>query len=618
MVTQLLTQNRHGQAPKSAQMRLPITTSHLPLQQKPVSPFKSHLLTSLVTREEDQVIRDRWMRTFKWTHVAPVGIARGRAVEAKLSLAELNIMLAIGHAEETSEGEVKATCNLFPVPELFKKRRRLIKHTKTFNDFYGKDSLEGIKLLKAKELVATVHEGKYAICLDFEAWFDQHELSTEARPYFCFPSHGKWYRLTRMPMGMRTSVDVAHTATELLASFPMPKGVRCDVYVDNIRFLSDNREDVIDAAIRFVMRCRSLDVTINEVPPVQGPKDEADNPIYEDIRAAVTQLVHTRGEFLGVEFDYDTKTVRIGKKTQSKLVLMRELFNDSSATPTHRNFLAVFGILFYALQVTKGFEPHRFYALKEYSETARSLQKNPGLLETPYKCSPSRMVHIKKWIDDIVANEWHPVNATRCPQDADFILVTDASRTGWGAVLLDMKTGMLNTHHGLWNRQWTGSKHSAWSEPEGITRALLAFFPNGTDRSITVLSDSSTAVGAFTKGRSMKFEVNSAMERAGNAFSIWNITFHHIPGELNVDADALSRQEQLGDIAEVTARVRCLLLGIPPEGGPYSESHLQNYIKGGDPLCIRHNICDQASPQRKGHGSNRNVGIGGCVYPSMC
>ena len=227
-------------------------------------------------------------------------------------------------------------------------------------------------------------------------------------------------------------------------------------------------------------------------------------------------------------------------------------------------------------------------------------------------------IRIKKWIDDIVANEWHPVNATRCPQDADFILVTDASRTGWGAVLLDMKTGMLNTHHGLWNRQWTGSKHSAWSEPEGITRALLAFFPNGTDRSITVLSDSSTAVGAFTKGRSMKFEVNSAMERAGNAFSIWNITFHHIPGELNVDADALSRQEQLGDIAEVTARVRCLLLGIPPEGGPYSESHLQNYIKGGDPLCIRHNICDQASPQRKGHGSNRNVGIGGCVYPSMC
>ncbi len=69
-----------------------------------------------------------------------------------------------------------------------------------------------------------MHAGKFAITLDFSAWFDQLEYDELVSLWHCFPALGKWYRLTRLAMGQRIAVDVAHTATEVIASFDMPGG----------------------------------------------------------------------------------------------------------------------------------------------------------------------------------------------------------------------------------------------------------------------------------------------------------------------------------------------------------------------------------------------------------
>eukprot|EP00760_Papus_ankaliazontas_P022392 PhM_4_TR18847/c3_g1_i4/m.100372 len=104
---------------------------------------------------------------------------------------------------------------------------------------------------------ATVHEGRYCISLDFMAWFDQFELAPEERRFHCFLYEDAWYRLKRLPMGQRQAVDVAHTATELLLSFPRcAASVSSMGYVDNVRFLSDDADDVVAAATQFVLRCR--------------------------------------------------------------------------------------------------------------------------------------------------------------------------------------------------------------------------------------------------------------------------------------------------------------------------------------------------------------------------
>ena len=504
----------------------------------------------------DPDLETRWFNVKKWITVPQPGLPRGRAVEAALTPEEVEIMVEVGQAEGTTFKAMRSTCIIFPVPELMKQRRRVIKHTKYFNETYGRDTLSGIKLLRPRELVRSVHDGTYAIELDFSAWFDQIELDDLIRPDFCFPAGGKWYRLTRLPMGMRQAVDVAATATEILHTFERPAGVRIDSYVDNIRFLGKNRADVIAAAACFIDRCRLANATLNEVMD--------DEPSL----AAAERLVHTAGEFLGGYFDYVEKTVQIGEKTIKKLEMLSAMFHKRGQEFTHRNFLSLFGLLFFALQITRAPAADRYYALKEYSETARRLQRDPGLLDAVYKCSPSRAQHISKWITDTLENHPHPVPLVPPPNQADFILVTDASAWGWGAILLDMNTGEMHTWNEPWEARWVGARMSAWSEPEAIARALGKFFPNGTKKAVAVLTDSLTAVGAFSKGRSKSFAVNRALMAVQEIFPQFNASWWHIAGTSN-PTDGISRGLEMGDVKETTAQIRRLVeMGFPREGGP--------------------------------------------------
>ena len=572
MVDKLLKHNRHGQQPKWSDMGVHIANH--PLHQKDVLTILRYEVDLLPV--EDQELLARWARVKRWLTDAPVGVERGRAVEARMTDDEIKIMIAVGHAELIDEDKVRSTVNVFPVGENFKKRRRLIKHTKAFNEAFGKEYLEGLGMLKTQDLVPSVHDGKFAICMDFSGWFDQIEQDDVVKDFMCFPHRGKWYRLTRVAMGMRTSVDIAHTITQIIASFPMP-GVRCDVYVDNIRFLSDNLEAVVAAAKEFIIRCRKVRATINEVP---------DN--MEDPEAAARRLVTSAGEFLGARFDYIAKTVQLTEKTIAKLTAMRDVFTDSTGHPTYRNFLALFGLLFYGLQVFRSFAPYRYYALKEYSDVARRIQRDPGLLESHYKCPPARMQHILAWVNDLLLNPETAVRRTRDPSDVDYILVTDASKKGWGGVLLDQRTGAVYTQHGTWDHQWKGREHSAWSEPEGLARAFVAFFPNGTTASFTVLTDSSTAKGAFEKGRSMKFAVNRALQSVSDVFSNGpDATYHHIPGIMNTDADLLSRYGAMSseDLHGAADRVHRLVLGISPAGAFHNDIHVNQDTKVSGTIC---------------------------------
>jgi len=529
-------------------MGLPLKSDD-PLHQKNVGTIELSKLERLAVEDKD--LLERWKRVRKWITIAPKDIHRGTPMQARMTADEVAIMVNIGHAELTAEGNVRSTVNVFPHAEPFKHRRRLIKHTKAFNQFFGKEVLEKLSLLHGRELLRSVHDGTYVIALDFSAWFDQLPMAEDTRDWFCFPFEGKWYRLTRVPMGMRTAVDVAQTASQLIASFPLPNGVRCDVYVDNIRFLGNSEDDVVAAAAQFITRSRSVGATINEVSDAS-----------EDAAAAARRLVARSGDFLGVHFDYMNKTVSLTQKTISKLSAIKEVF--TTGAPTHRNFLSLFGLLFFTQQVSPITPAKHYYCLKEYSETARRLQSNPGLLESPYRCSPSRLKDILSWVDSALASPAYVVPKKHVPGESRYVLVTDASRRGWGAVLLDQLTGCVHIQSGRWDASWSGRRVSAWTESEAIACALQSFFPTGPEDTIDVLSDSSTAVGAFSRGYSLKYAVNRAVERVESAFPRLDAAFWHVDGKVNVDADSLSRHGYLisGDIHGVPERIRRLVLGI--------------------------------------------------------
>ena len=562
VATRLFDNCRHGQCPSWPDLGLDEDDpSQFPAHIKDVAPNAGAGILELPSTGEGLVARANFRRALRFIHDIPVGIHKDRAIDAKLARHEVEKMLLVKQIEETHFEDVAAHVHLFTTVERMKKRRRVIKHTKAFNELYGKETLLGIKLINVANLIRSVHDGSYSISFDFAAWFDQFEISHGARPYFCFPSNGRWFRLTRLPMGMRQANDIAHSATEVILDFKMPDGVKVTSYVDNVRFLSHNRDDVIAAAAEFITRCHAVSATINDV------ETTGDLEVAKSIAAA---LVRTRDEFLGVDFDYSNHRVAVGHKATSKAEKLLEKLLDPKQNFTNQNMLATFGVLLFALQVTKHKPATHYYALQAYSKLARLVQHDPHCLPNTYHRKPSQMHHIVQWLKEVAhpseAARWHVVPKVPPPEEADFTLVTDASKVGWGAILIN-RFGLVRVAFGPW-RNFGGRQRSAWSEPEAIARAVLHFFPHGTDHSIAVLTDSSTAQGAFERGRSGCYIVNRSLLSIQQISHTWNLQFHHIEGSQN-PADPLSRGKGLGLSDEaVTAQVHRLVLGLSRDRVP--------------------------------------------------
>eukprot|EP00760_Papus_ankaliazontas_P026717 PhM_4_TR3069/c1_g1_i5/m.91122 len=550
----MLKANRYAQQPKSD--TLGIDFGDMPLHVKTVDTIRVAAVDSLDVLSPE--LTARWGRVQRWILGDHSDLtSKGRPQEARITEDELRRLLAAGQIEPTAHDEAKGYCHLFPTPEPSKNRRRLIKHTKALNTQFGRDTLEKVKLVRTQDLPATVFCGDFVVTLDFAAWFDQIPLSDRERPFHCFPFEGKWYRLTRLPMGQRQAVDVASTVTDMLASFQLPEGVHVHTYIDNIRFIGGSRASVIAAAGTFVQRATGIGATLNEITP-----DDARTQPF----TAVERLVAEKGEFLGIEFDYVAKKVRIGAKTIKKLRLLQEYFDSENFTV--QNFIALFGVLFFTMQVTRPPAAKYYHALKEYSRVARMVQCDPAALATHYKGSPSRVALIRQWIREVLENPWVDVVPNVTPGDCRYTLVTDASAWGWGALLWDWEEQRMWETSQKWETRFRANKISTWAETEGITRALRHFFPEGPPASLAVLTDSSAAAGAFTKGRSPVYALNRAVGDAQTAgFYNQPIVFQHIEGATN-PADMLSRGKEMGEeeVNAATEQVFCVVMGLPPRG----------------------------------------------------
>jgi hypothetical protein len=144
---------------------------------------------------------------------------------AKLYVEDVQRMQEAGQVREISPAQARGSVHLFAVAELAKARRRAIKHTKEINERFDKTTLVPALLPSRTAQSQQSASGKYAITLDFAAWFDQFELAQPIQFRMCFRSGGKAWALTRMPMGQRHAVAVAQGATNVLLSFPLPTGV---------------------------------------------------------------------------------------------------------------------------------------------------------------------------------------------------------------------------------------------------------------------------------------------------------------------------------------------------------------------------------------------------------
>jgi hypothetical protein len=323
-------------------------------------------------------------------------------------------------------------------------------------------------------------------------------------------------------MGQRHAVAVAQGATNVLLSFPLPNGVSTQSCIDNVRFVGP-KDGVVQAAAIFVRRCRSVGVTINELPNAS-----------ED--ASLRQLVHQRGDWLGAEYDYAAGSQRVAAKSMKKLAASW----GRRAEWTHRQYAAHMGLLFFTASVLRSPLASFYEAIKQLRLRSAALSHDDSLWSKQVHMSPGELESLTRWTDHASANAW-----TKCLSLSPVhrFLITDASGWGWGAMLVDTKVGSLKSHGQAWtlnDKETVDTEASTSAEPEAILRALKHFFHPAESGTVAVLTDSTTARYALGKGYSPSFAVNAIAARVRASFPNLRLEMHHIAGVSN-PVDGLSR-----------------------------------------------------------------------------
>jgi hypothetical protein len=415
-----------------------------------------------------------------------------------------------------------AFCNAFAVTEEKEEgeRRRPI-FEPLINDILA-ESTEPIlasttRYTPKEDIRRFVYETECAAQFDFAAWFDQFQLHPEIRRFFGIQTRDGDHVLSVLPMGFRPSCQVAQATTSSIMSVSVDTpSASC---VDNVLYLG-SRATVAKASKEFLQRAARVGALI---------KDRNIN-------------IATEYDFLGEHYDHVKKTRCLTSKTASKAQYAFDILRATDCFKT-KQLQAIFGLLLYAANTLRITVANFHWAMRFLSAVCSTPQHERHSIPSDVRAE------LVEWARQAAENK--PVDVYTPDCESDFVIYTDASAYGWGAVSISKGGNVLNIS-GVWSdherREWN-LQSSVSAEPLAIRKAIAALVPS-TAKKVTIFTDHESFVGAFQKGIGRTYAYAAAMQFLSQYKTVFEV--RHVPGEQN-PADVLSR-----------ARPSQSSLGAPP------------------------------------------------------
>ena len=526
-------------------MRPTASTAGYKLHCKPIPFLDPEALLKLPSTDPE--VTNKLRQVLVWTTDAALYecAATDELEHTSLSVAEHDLQLK--RSKIVIQNDPKGTCKPLKRAEHAKERFRGLQWPKLANKLTARHA--PVNFTPYHERHSAILKGSWTIDLDWSAFFDQFQLSPEVSKYFSFVGkNGIVYSMNVLPMGLKHSVGVAQNATLQLLNYG-PKSYT-EAYVDNVRFVSDDKRQLVEDAVELVARCITAGVTINEIDTT-GLRDMAPSKRKSTIRAKLQTLVKSKGSWLGEEYDYENKLVDLADKTKEKVKLCLD-----AKRPTFRTFAAAAGVLQYASR-TLGIRLGPYFAsVRAIAAVGWLMEQRPDLWDAklPPMC-PDVYKNLRNWRDTILATKPRRILREESP---DIVIIVDASDEGWGAISVD-ELGRILYDARKWStadRRAFNTKHSVRAEPEGIYRACCRFVRAEHHRTVHVASDSAAAVGAISKGHSRSYWMNHTVVKLDRTFPRTRFIFAHTPGATN-PADGISRE-----LSEPTAADRDMAIKI--------------------------------------------------------
>ncbi len=284
------------------------------------------------------------------------------------------------------------------------------------------------------------------------------------------------------------------------------------VYIDNVLFTGDDKEELIRAAQKFIDRCKKCGAILN---------DYSLEPV-------------TSFEFLGVAYDLVARTVALTPKTREKLQACKEALHQQT---TKRQLAAVFGTIMFTRGVTEYKLARHYHALKFFSGVMSAPTGWDEIVFVPVSMRDA----IQAIIRGVENAPPHPLVEDQSPPELEIFI--DASAGGWGAYILSPEG---------WTKElampWSRDDHAVWNlyssvaaEPLAFVRALKAAV-SVNHRHVKVYTDHQPLVFAANAVTIRCHAYADALKTIQDIFPQLRVTIEHIAGVDNVVADKLSRQ----------------------------------------------------------------------------
>lgn len=400
------------------------------------------------------------------------------------------------------------------------------------------EKIELGRLDHAADAIRALGPGCLLIKIDVEAAYKQVPVRREDWPLLGFKWRGHWFYERTLPFGLKSSCRLWELyATALHYFFEHDLGIQCVVhYIDDFLFVLKPDQELAQADLK-----RALDLCARLGIPIAGDKTEG----------PCTLLT-----FLGIELDTVTMTARLSAaKLEELQTILRDWGRADSASVKELQSLT--GVLNWACSVV---HPGRAFMRRIIDHTIvvdRTMREGGGYRSNRAAIPESVRADIGWW--QRFAPEFNGVSLlyeVEWTQSTKLELYTDACQKGFGA------TWKHRYIFGPWSREVLAlaQRQSKLSMPflelYSILLAVAAWGQSWAGRKILLHTDCMPALHAINS-RSSRNEPMMALVRQLMLFAArwgFDLRAKHVPGVLNVAADALSRDDLQGFRDDIQSR----------------------------------------------------------------
>ena len=373
---------------------------------------------------------------------------------------------------------------------------------------------EKFKMIGWKDVVSMLSPSSFVTSIDISKAFFHIPININDQKYFAFSFENKTYRYERMPFGYKLAPYIFNRIMGACLAY-IRELLECTIlhYLDDILIINDSYEESVNQSKRIVEELKKFGWSVNVKKSNLIPANKFD--------------------YLGINFDVINQSVfpsinnfkSIGEKALKFINSKEGSLRQLESLVGSANFISQF--------IFEGrFHLHPIInnMLKNFKFQQRDLVKH---------LDQEMLEALQIWTSP---SNFNRRNFPLCIKE--ITLATDASLTGWGAIL--QIDNSIRSTQGAWSiaeRRF----HINQLELLAVQRGLDHFYPDLKNSQVHILSDNITTIATLKRMGSHKF-----MTRLQIAKEILDlllkhnihISLSHIRGKDNILADDLSRSAQ--------------------------------------------------------------------------